>query len=336
MVRSPHAHARVRRIDAAAALALPGVLAVVTAADIADIQKPWPARMPSPVPGTTVRHGVRHTLPVAKVRHVGEVVAAVVAESRALAEDARDLVEVEYETAARRRHRGGRPRARRPAGLRRAGRQHRGPHRPARRPARAGLRRRRPHAARDVPRDARRQPLDGGPRRRRPLRRGAGRLHRLGRHPDAARHPRHARLSLRPARAPRARDRAAGRGRRPRAQGELLPGGGARLLAGPPPAPPRQVDRGPPRALPVRRPGARADPHRRDRLHQGRHPPRAARRLHPRHRHVRRARLPGHHRLHRARPLSHPEHPLRGPRGLHQPPAHRRRCAAPAARRASS
>src|SRR6185436_859743 len=84
-------------IDAAAALALPGVLAVVTAADVADIQKPWPARMPSPVPGTTVRHGVRHTLPAEKVRHVGEVVAAVVAESRAVAEDARDLVMVEYE-----------------------------------------------------------------------------------------------------------------------------------------------------------------------------------------------------------------------------------------------
>ena len=73
------------------------MLAVVTAADIADIQKPWPARMPSPVPGTAVRHGVRHTLPREKVRHAGEVVAAVVAESRAIAEDARDLVEVEYE-----------------------------------------------------------------------------------------------------------------------------------------------------------------------------------------------------------------------------------------------
>jgi carbon-monoxide dehydrogenase large subunit len=96
-VRSPHAHARVRRVDAAAALALPGVLAVATAADIADIQKPWPARMPSPVPGTALRHGVRHTLPIDKVRHAGEVVAAVVAESRALAEDARDLVAVEYE-----------------------------------------------------------------------------------------------------------------------------------------------------------------------------------------------------------------------------------------------
>lgn len=97
MVRSPHAHARVRRIDTAAALALPGVLAVVTAADVADIQKPWPARMPSPVPGTSLRHGARYTLPRDKVRHAGEVVAAVVAESRALAEDACDLVEVDYE-----------------------------------------------------------------------------------------------------------------------------------------------------------------------------------------------------------------------------------------------
>jgi len=97
MVRSPHAHARVLRIDASAALALPGVLAVLTTAEAADIQKPWPARMPSPVPGTSLRHGVRHTLPADKVRHVGEVVAAVVAESRALAEDARDLVVVEYE-----------------------------------------------------------------------------------------------------------------------------------------------------------------------------------------------------------------------------------------------
>src|SRR5262245_46094209 len=97
MLRSPHAHARVRRIDATAALAMPGVLAVVTAEDIGDIQKPWPARMPSPVPGTTVRHGERHTLAREKVRHAGEVVAAVVAESRALAEDARDAITVDYD-----------------------------------------------------------------------------------------------------------------------------------------------------------------------------------------------------------------------------------------------
>src|SRR5262249_42881366 len=98
MVRSPHAHARIVRVDAEAARALPGGLPVVTAADIADIQKPWPARIPSPVPGTTLRHGAHYTLPPQKVSHVGEVVAAVVAESRALAEDACDLVRVEYET----------------------------------------------------------------------------------------------------------------------------------------------------------------------------------------------------------------------------------------------
>src|SRR5262245_27598403 len=97
MVRSPHAHARIVRIDTEAARALPGVLAVVTAAEIADIQKPWPARIPSPVPGTTLRHGERHTLPIDKVRHAGEVIAAAVADSRALAEDAADLVRVEYD-----------------------------------------------------------------------------------------------------------------------------------------------------------------------------------------------------------------------------------------------
>jgi carbon-monoxide dehydrogenase large subunit len=97
MLRSVHAHARVRRIDARAARALPGVLAVVTTAEIADIQKPWPARMPSPVPGTSVRHGIRHTLPRDKVRYAGEVVAAVIAESRAVAEDACEAIEVEYE-----------------------------------------------------------------------------------------------------------------------------------------------------------------------------------------------------------------------------------------------
>jgi carbon-monoxide dehydrogenase large subunit len=96
MLRSPHAHARIRGIDTARARALPGVLAVVTAEDVADIQRPWPARLPSPVPGTEVRHGTRYTLPD-KVRHVGEAVAAVVAETRAIAEDACELLQVEYE-----------------------------------------------------------------------------------------------------------------------------------------------------------------------------------------------------------------------------------------------
>jgi carbon-monoxide dehydrogenase large subunit len=97
MLRSPQAHAYIRAIDTNTASAYPGVLRVVTAEDIADIQRPWAARMPSPVPNTEVRHGLRHTLPASKVRHVGEVVAAVVAETRAIAEDACELIEVEYE-----------------------------------------------------------------------------------------------------------------------------------------------------------------------------------------------------------------------------------------------
>jgi carbon-monoxide dehydrogenase large subunit len=96
MVRSTYAHARIVRVDTSHATALPGVLAAITAADTADIQLPWPARMPSPVPGTTLHHGARYVLPD-KVRYVGEVVAVVVAETRAIAEDACDLLEVEYE-----------------------------------------------------------------------------------------------------------------------------------------------------------------------------------------------------------------------------------------------
>jgi carbon-monoxide dehydrogenase large subunit len=97
MLRSPHAHARIRAIQLDGARALPGVQAAICARDVPDLQRPWPARMPSPVPGTTLHHGVRYTLPD-KVRHVGEVVAVVVADSRALAEDACELIEVEYES----------------------------------------------------------------------------------------------------------------------------------------------------------------------------------------------------------------------------------------------
>ena len=209
MVRSPHAHARVRahrhRRRAGAARRAGG----------GDGRRH--RRHPEAVAGPHAEPGARHHRPPRRAPHAarregpprrrggrgggGRVARA----RRGRARPRRGGLR----RPARRRHRGGRARPRRPAGLRGAGRQHRGPHRPARRAARAGVRRRRPHAARDLPRDARRQPLDGGPRRGRALRRGARCLHRLGRHPDAARHPRHARLSLRPARAPRARDRAA-------------------------------------------------------------------------------------------------------------------------------
>ena len=87
-VRSPYPHARVGAIDATAARALPGVVAVLTAADLE------PATRPLQVPGHDATFG---PLAAGRVLHVGDPVALVVAESRYVAEDALPLVEVEYE-----------------------------------------------------------------------------------------------------------------------------------------------------------------------------------------------------------------------------------------------
>jgi CO/xanthine dehydrogenase Mo-binding subunit len=89
VVRSPHAHATITRIDTAAAEALPGVVRVVTGADVAEHATPLPSFGAGEI--------VQHMLAVDKVRHYGEAVAVVVAEDRYIAEDACDLVEVEYE-----------------------------------------------------------------------------------------------------------------------------------------------------------------------------------------------------------------------------------------------
>src|SRR5207253_10199767 len=94
LVRSPYAHARIRKVDVEAARRLPGVVAVVTGAEAAELCNPLPDFGPAPD-----KHDWR-CLAVDKVRYVGEAVAAVVAESRYVAEDARDLVEVEYELLA--------------------------------------------------------------------------------------------------------------------------------------------------------------------------------------------------------------------------------------------
>lgn len=89
MVSSPHAHARILSIDASRAKALPGVIGVYTGEDMASVVDPCPSFASPPVP--------QHSMAIGKVRHVGEVVAAVVAEDRYIAEDAAELVEIEWE-----------------------------------------------------------------------------------------------------------------------------------------------------------------------------------------------------------------------------------------------
>jgi CO/xanthine dehydrogenase Mo-binding subunit len=91
VVRSPHPHARILGVDAEAARQIPGVVAVVTGAEAAELVDPLPDSGPAPE-----RHVFR-VLAVDKVRYVGEGVALVIAESRYIAEDARDYVEVDYE-----------------------------------------------------------------------------------------------------------------------------------------------------------------------------------------------------------------------------------------------
>ena len=94
VVRSAHAHARIRAIDAAPARACPGVVGVVTFADLPELTRPIPMRMNE---RGRMGHCLQHPLARDRVRYVGEPVAAVLATDRYLAEDALDHVRVEYE-----------------------------------------------------------------------------------------------------------------------------------------------------------------------------------------------------------------------------------------------
>ncbi len=99
VLRSPHAHARIKSIDVSAAQAAPGVVAVLTGAD-------WEKQGWGGVPGDPprkLRDGSPGYVPPfpaltsGRVRYVGDYVAFVVAESRALAQDAAELIAVDYE-----------------------------------------------------------------------------------------------------------------------------------------------------------------------------------------------------------------------------------------------
>ena len=92
-VRSPHPRARIGSIDTSAALALPGVHAVFTAADLnGDVVEAWYTGTGNMVPDTP-----RPPLAHGEARFAGDIVALVVADSRYLAEDAAELVDVDYE-----------------------------------------------------------------------------------------------------------------------------------------------------------------------------------------------------------------------------------------------
>lgn len=96
-LRSPHAHARLGAIDAERARALPGVVAVFTADDLGAAWRPGPLLVPPPpVPGALFHERTQVPLARGKVRHLGEPIALVVAESRELAEDAVAEIRVDF------------------------------------------------------------------------------------------------------------------------------------------------------------------------------------------------------------------------------------------------
>ena len=107
MVRSPHAHARIRRIDPAAALSAPGVLAVLTGEDVVnDGLKTIPHRPSLPgAPdiklanrdGSEIYVSPHPLLPTDKARFAGEALAMVVAETVQAARDAAELVSIDFE-----------------------------------------------------------------------------------------------------------------------------------------------------------------------------------------------------------------------------------------------
>jgi len=95
-LRSPHPHARIRGVETAAARKAPGVITIVTGRELAE----WTTalRMAPPIEGLKAIEFT--TLPIDKVRFIGDPVACIVATNRYLAEDAAELIVVDYEELA--------------------------------------------------------------------------------------------------------------------------------------------------------------------------------------------------------------------------------------------
>ena len=323
-VRSPFAHAHIVNIDTAGARAAAGVVAVVTAADIAGRVKP--IRAEARLPGF---HGSDWPILASDtVRYQGEAIAAVVATSPYLAEDAATLVDVDFEplpvvvdTEAAiaadaplvNPEWGDNLFLRRSATL--------GDVDTAFADADVVLRR-----------VFRNQRYTGVPMETRGLPRPVRRRHRhadaVDVHPGAAPHPlRRRRVPRVPRESPAGRF--AGRRRRVWRQGLALSRGSADSVSGAPARPARALDRGSQRRSLVQHPRPRAHPHHRARRPSGRHDPRTQG---AHHRRLRRLfdlaldRLDGDRDCGRqyARALQDPQLPVRGAQRLHEQDAHRR------------
>src|SRR5262249_2613249 len=98
-VRSPHAHAKIKRIDASAAKSLPGVVAVLTGAELANdkIGNLICGWMIHSKDGTPMKMAPHPALASGKVSHEGDAVVLVIAETLAQARDAAEKVNVDYE-----------------------------------------------------------------------------------------------------------------------------------------------------------------------------------------------------------------------------------------------
>src|ERR1700690_2446389 len=93
-LRSPYAHAKIAGIDAAAARQMPGVIAVVTGTELAAVITPWVGVL-THLKG--LKSAPQSAIAIDRVCWQGEAVAAIVATSRAAAEDAAEAVRVEYQ-----------------------------------------------------------------------------------------------------------------------------------------------------------------------------------------------------------------------------------------------
>src|SRR5262249_37772343 len=94
MLRSPHAHARIKRIDTTRAKSAPGVQAIFTGADIKTL-KPMPCAWL--VPNSNLKVATYPQVSTDIVRYVGDIVAVLVAETLYQAHDALELIDVDYE-----------------------------------------------------------------------------------------------------------------------------------------------------------------------------------------------------------------------------------------------